>query len=131
MIFVDTSAWYARYTPRDPNHRTAVSLHRSTSEPLLTTDYVIDETLTLLKVRGNFNRALEIGPVLLSGSLAQLIWVAPGDVESAWQIFDRYRDKAWSFTDCVSYAVIRRLGITQAFAFDDHFRQFGIVQVVP
>ena len=41
------------------------------------------------------------------------------------------RDKEWSFTDCVSRAVIERLGITTAVAFDEHFRQFGTVIVVP
>lgn len=47
------------------------------------------------------------------------------------EVFERYADKQWSFTDCVSYAVIERLGIKQTFAFDRRFRQFGIVDVVP
>jgi predicted nucleic acid-binding protein len=62
--------------------------------------------------------------------LAQFVWVGQTDVEAAWAIYERFRDKRWSFTDCVSYVVIQRLGIEKAFAFDEHFQQFGIVEVV-
>ena len=49
MIFVDTSAWFAAIVPSDPNHPHATSWLAQSSEPLLTTDYVIDEILTLLR----------------------------------------------------------------------------------
>lgn len=130
MIFVDTSAWYARYTPRDPGHSSARAFHQGNRESLVTTDFVIDETLTLFKARGNFERALHFGPQVLSGKLAEVVWVDRSDIESAWDVFRTFRDKQWSFTDCVSYVVIRRLGIRRAFAYDEHFNQFGIVEVV-
>jgi predicted nucleic acid-binding protein len=131
MIFVDTSAWYARCTPRDVFHRAAVDFFQANREPLITTDYVVDEVLTLLKARGNYDRALVIGPSLLAGNLADLVWVDPRDIQAAWSVYERFRDKAWSFTDCVSYAIIERLQIRQAIAFDEHFRQFGIVEILP
>lgn len=131
MIFVDTSAWYARYTPRDPFHEAAKAFHFDTRETLVTTDYVVDETLTLFKARGNFARALLLGRRLFTGTLAQVVWIDQSDIEAAWRIFEQFRDKEWSFTDCVSYAVIDRLKIKQAFAFDAHFGQFGTVNVVP
>jgi len=49
----------------------------------------------------------------------------------AWNVFRRFTDKAWSFTDCVSYVVMQRLKISTACSFDEHFRQFGTVAVVP
>ena len=49
----------------------------------------------------------------------------------AWDVFASHKDKGWSFTDCVSRAVIDRLGIVTACAFDVHFRQFGSLNVVP
>ena len=42
-------------------------------------------------------------------------------MQRAREVFERFTDKEWSFTDCVSYAVIERLAIKKAFAFDDHF----------
>jgi uncharacterized protein len=109
----------------------ATTFHVNARETLVTTDYVVDETLTLFKSRGNYARAVFLGRRLFAGTLAQLIWIDQSDVEAAWRIFEQFRDKEWSFTDCVSYAVIDRLKIKQAFAFDEHFAQFGIVDVVP
>ena len=130
-IFVDTGAWFARFVPTDPDHPAAkVWLDRNTS-PLITTDYIVDELLTLLKVRGEYQRALEIGPNLFGAAVCDLEWVTPADVDEAWRVFSSYHDKEWSFTDCVSRVVMQRLGITTAFAFDKHFREFGIVTVVP
>jgi len=40
-------------------------------------------------------------------------------------------DKEWSFTDCTSKFVIAQLAIAYALSFDQHFRQFGTVIVVP
>ena len=69
-IFVDTGAWFARFVPTDPDHPAAkVWLDRNTS-PLITTDYIVDELLTLLKVRGEYQRALEIGPNLFGARCA-------------------------------------------------------------
>ena len=79
----------------------------------------------------NSRRTIGVGRRLLDGSVAELEWVTPADVEAAWQTFRQFGDKEWSFTDCVSRAVIERLNISTAFAFDEHFRQFGNVHVVP
>jgi predicted nucleic acid-binding protein len=87
--------------------------------------------LTLLRARGERRRAVHTGERLFAEDLARIEWVTPSDVRSAWVIFQTYRDKEWSFTDCVSYAVVERLRIRKAFAFDQHFHQFGIVRVVP
>ena len=49
---------------------------------------------------------------------------------SAWDAFQKYNvDKLWSFTDCTSYAVMKRLNISEVFAFDHHFEQMGFVRL--
>lgn len=53
------------------------------------------------------------------------------EILAAWDVFRRYADKQWSFTDCTSKVVMEKLGIRKAFAFDRHFAQFGSVEVVP
>ena len=52
MIFVDTGAWFARYVVEDIDHPAAVAWFETPPDRLLTTDYVVDELLTLLKMRG-------------------------------------------------------------------------------
>jgi predicted nucleic acid-binding protein len=132
MIFVDTSAWYAAAVPTDPNHIAADHFLASANpQKLITTDYVLDETMTLLKARGEVRRTEEFGRRVLEERICRLQWVERQDVFKAAILFAANRSSSWSFTDCVSRAVIERLEISEAFAFDRHFREFGIVKVVP
>ncbi len=131
MIFVDTGGWFAAYIPSDPDHRVAKAWFVANRIQLVTTDYVIDELLTLARARGESRRAIGLGTQLMAGELCEIEFVRPGDFARAWDLFVRFDDKAWSFTDCVSRVVMDRLGINVAFAFDAHFRQFGTVTVVP
>jgi predicted nucleic acid-binding protein len=131
VIFVDTGVWFARYVADDADHDAARRWFAKVLDRLITTDYVVDELLTLLKVRGHAQIAYAVGNTLLSGVACQLEFVQPADIHATWTIFATYRDKGWSFTDCTSRVVMERLNIQTAAAFDDHFRQFGTIAVVP
>lgn len=131
MIFVDTGAWFASDVPVDPVHTAAVRFLASVREPLVTTDYIIDELLTLLQMRGFPQCARIVGEALLKSDVCRLERVTASDASAVWNVFNAYEDKRWSFTDCVSREVMRRLDVRRAFAFDEHFRPFGTVEVVP
>ena len=131
MVFVDTSAWFAAVVPSDPNHPHAANWLATNSEVLITTDYIIDETLTLLRARGERQRAKLLGNKFFEASIAEVYFLTEEDIRQAWAIFEQYDDKGWSFTDCSSKVAIDEMNISQAFAFDHHFHQFGTVQVVP
>ena len=131
MIFVDTSAWYALVVAATPEHQAIREVLAQLSLPLLTTDYVVDETLTLLRARGHSRLALTLGQEFFSDTLATIYHLNPADVRATWQVFQRYADKDWSFTDCASKVVMEQLRITQALSLDHHFRQFGNVSVLP
>jgi predicted nucleic acid-binding protein len=132
MTFVDTGAWYAVLVPSDANHFPATSWYSSYSGPLLTTDYVIDETLTLLRSRGQRDLAIDWGTTMFGpASPAGIHYMSPTEIADAWDSFRRFADKDWSFTDCTSKVVMEAAGVTDAFTFDHHFRQFGTVRVVP
>jgi len=129
-MFVDSSAWYAAYVPTDPQYRIAQKALASLDR-LVTTDYVLDETLTLLKARGPADRARRFGARIFDGRAAHLEYLKRQDVEQAWIVFSTYRDKDWSFTDCTSLVVMQRLAITQAISLDQHFHQMPGIGVVP
>lgn len=131
MIYVDTGVWFARYVRGDVDHPTAKNWFAQSSDRRVTTDYVVDELLTLLKSRGHADVAFRVGGNLLGGAICPLVHVQSCDLDRARAVFSTYRDKDWSFTDCVSRAVMERLGVTTAASFDDHFRQFGNIVVVP
>jgi predicted nucleic acid-binding protein len=131
MIFADTGAWMAWTVRTDQHHAAADDWLRRNHEPLLTTDYIVDETLTLLRARKQHRQAREWGRAAFAGNLARIYYLTADDIFAAWRVFEQFSDKEWSFTDCTSKVVMERLGITTAFAFDSHFHQFGTVNVVP
>jgi predicted nucleic acid-binding protein len=131
MIFVDTSIWYAANVPEDPDHETARRLLLGATSSLITTDYVVDELLTLLTARRHREIAVDIGEDFWAQRACELVWVATVDIWAAWKVFTDFSDKSWSFTDCVSYAVMKRLEIIESFALDDHFKEFGFATVWP
>ena len=131
MIFVDAGAWFARTVPSDRNHVVIREWMRQNKERLITTDYIVDETLTLLRQRGERRRALALGEEFFSGRLVQVYYLTEDDIRNAWLVFRQYDDRGWSFTDCTSKLIIERLRVSYALSFDHHFHQFGSVIVVP
>jgi uncharacterized protein len=131
MVFVDTSAWFAYFFPLDPDHDRVRNCFEPSAEPLVTTDYCVDETLTLLLARHELQRALEAGRALFQNNVARLEFVNAAQIYRAWILFQQRAGAGWSFTDCTSKIVIDDLGIRTAAALDEHFRQFGNLTVVP
>lgn len=98
---------------------------------LITSDYVVDEVLTLIKVRFRTQSALQAGQALFGERLSALTYLTEDDIARAWALFRSHRDKGWSFTDCTSLALMQRLRISTAFAFDQHFSQMRGIRRVP
>jgi predicted nucleic acid-binding protein len=93
MIFVDTGAWFAAFVPNDPHHDAARRWLDGNSEPLVTSDYVLDEVLTLLRVRGEQARAFILGEQILSESIVSLHLVTIREIQLAFDIFRTFDDK--------------------------------------
>ncbi|BCB96064.1 DNA-binding protein [Dissulfurispira thermophila] len=121
-LFVDTGAWYALVDKNDPDHKEALSFIKNNKIPLLTTNFIFDETITLLRSRLGWSVAKEFGQRLKDSRFVSLISVEDEDEEKAWEIFLKYKDKDFSYTDCTSFAVMKRLKIDFAFTFDSHFQ---------
>jgi hypothetical protein len=131
LVFVDSGAWFAAVVPWDANHAAASTWFSRNQRPLITTDYILDETLTLLRARGEGQRAITLGDRFFAHELATIHYLTHDEILAAWQVFRRFRDQQWSFTDCTSNVVIGELACERAFTFDEHFRQFGAVLVEP
>ena len=131
LLFVDTSAWYALLDRKDRNHAGAVRFLRDSHDPLVTSTYVLDETVTLVKRHLGHTMAARFGHQLWAEEIARLVRVSPEDEMVAWEIFTRHPDKGYSYTDCTSFALMQRLRLDAAFAYDAHFEQFGQLTRLP
>ncbi len=96
---------------------------------LIVSDYVLDETATLLmNTKGGEVAASFLDEVLNSKSV-RLIWVDPQLFHRAVRAFKSSGSRGWSFTDCTSFELMTELNIKQAFAFDRHFSEAGFNQL--
>jgi uncharacterized protein len=128
-VFVDTSAWYALADARTSDHVSIKAVLKAHRLSLVTSDYIFDEIVTLIRMRRGFDPARRFGEELLSGRVATIVRLLPVDLDAAWAVFCRRHDQRLSFTDCTSFALMQRLKIETAIALDDDFRALGFMNL--
>jgi len=124
IVFVDTGAFYAAINRKDENHDAAVALFKKALAEkwrLVTSNFVVAETHALFL--GRLGR--DLASAWLRSVPADVVRVSKGDEEKAKRIVFGYGDKDFSYCDAASFAVIERLRIKEAMAFDHHFQQYG------
>lgn len=126
---VDTGVLLAYFDPRDDHTDEAATLLRN--RRLITTNFVLDELLTLGLARRGADFALRMARKVWDGDLFDLARVTEADEVRARHYFVRLAGAGASYTDCTSFAVIERLGLPLAFSFDRHFRLPGTFVVRP
>lgn len=128
-VLVDTSAFFALQNAGNVHeHRlvkTAAEQLEADSALLVTTDYILDETYSLLRLVLGHKVAVAFGREIQRGQI-QIVQIDPTIQQAAWRIFERYGDKDFSFTDCTSFVVMERGRIPLAFTLDRHFQQYGL-----
>ena len=130
-IFLDTSFLVAFYNKGDKNHSKARRLisDADKSTAFVISDYVFDEILTVLLVRGGKSMSVEAGRKILEDEMVDILQIDEDIFEKAWLVYQSFLDKEWSFTDCTSYVLMKNLSIVTGASFDDHFNQFGFITV--
>jgi predicted nucleic acid-binding protein len=128
-IFVNTSAWLALYNPNDPNHNAAKEFWSDLREQpvrFVTTDYVMEQVYTALKVFGSLQTAQAFGQLLDSSNLMRPFMVDSVIFDRAWKVFLDDEHPEWTFTDCINFAVVQYLGLSEVFTFDPNFTAPGM-----
>lgn len=112
-LFIDTSYPIALEIVNDQSHKAAVShwngLMESESPSLVTSSYVFAETVTYLNNLQLHSKAIELGRDLVNSPSVNLIHVEEELFYEAWDYFEKHKDKTYSFTDCVSFVLMRNL----------------------
>ncbi len=128
LLFVDTAGWMACADESDPACVKAAAVRDSWLEQgglFVTSDYVVDETLTLLRIRLGIDAAETWWQQVDGSSRVRWEYVNPARADKARELFFRYRDKDFSFTDCTSFILMRELKLREALTTDHHFLQAG------
>ena len=132
-LLIDTSAIFAFVTRSDKEHGAAVAFTRAwvaQGRHFVLPDVVFNESMTLLKARVGADIAIKTGQVLRTNPAYRWTTLGVEPEAETWTIFQRYRDKAWSFTDCALLALARQTSISSVFSYDRHFDQMrGMTRV--
>jgi predicted nucleic acid-binding protein len=131
-VFVDTGAWFAIQVSDDAHHAEAVDALRVLLQRpivLVTTNHVIGETYTLLRVTRGYEAARTFLDSLDATARLERVFIKEDIEKRAIALLDRYRDHDFSFVDATSFALMRAERLRHAFAFDSHFATAGFLRV--
>jgi predicted nucleic acid-binding protein len=129
-LFVDTSAWLDYVDSRSGSHNELVTIIRGQPGPFVTTTYVLAELAALTLSRFGHSAAATLGEQLRQDPRVRVEHPTSAEEYEAWRLFLNRPDKGYSLTDCLSFTVMRRLGLDVAVALDERFRQEGF-SVIP
>ncbi len=132
MIFVDSSFWIGLSRLRDDRHDDTLRLlHANQRTQLITTNHVCGETWTFLRKRDGHETAVRFIDASEGARRLEIVEVTQEVERDAWAWLRRHDERPYSFVDATSFALMRRLGIRDAFAFDGDFAAAGFVELRP
>ncbi len=132
-VLIDTSGFYALLALKDDMHQKADSLMKDAAgrgTRFVTTDYILDESATLLRARGLNHLVTMLFDALAISAVCRIEWMDVDRFERTRRLFCGTGDKQWSFTDCFSFCLMKELRIAEAMTTDDHFLQAGFVPLL-
>lgn len=127
-VFIDTSAFVARFIENDQYHRQAIKLWELLQQKnagCVTSNFVLDETFTLLGRRAGYEFAHERALNLYASQALTIVRPDLDDEMIGLNYFKKYADQSVSFTDCISFALMDRIKTKRVFTFDNHFLWAG------
>ena len=125
-VFVDTGIFVALHNADDEFHSKSKDLVKQALKGdfgrIFTSDYVIDEAVTAALVRTKrHDLAVDLGRHIIDSPRITKLWIGEDSFNQAWEKFRAFKDKALSFTDCTSIALIEMRGIRHIMSFDCGF----------
>ena len=132
-VLIDTWGWTELGHRRAARHDEVRHFYQSLVRQrvaIVTTDYVLDETITLLFRREVFDEAVRFLEAILSAAEQGRLVIERMTSErfaQAWRLRQQFQDKPTiSFTDLASIVVMQELGIREVLTEDEHFTQVGL-----
>ncbi len=130
-VFADSFYFFALLNPRDPAHARAVAFTGAYTGRIVTTGWVLTELAdgwarpaswrsVFVQLQADVRANPDVAVVSCTDHL----------LDEGISLYAQRPDKEWSLTDCISFVVMRRDGITEALTGDHHFEQAGFVALL-
>ena len=132
-VFAGAGYWIALFNPRDQLHTRAIAVSQSTqNRSIVTSQLVLMEFLNYYASLGQMFRQQAVGVVrsLQQDTNVEIVPLSDEQFEAALTLYAQRQDKTWGIIDCASFLIMEERGITEALAYDEHFRQAGFVPLL-
>lgn len=123
--FADTFALIAWLNPRDAAHAVVSEYLDQYTGQLLTTEWVLVELADALSMPNARSAVVAFLRAVRADPLFEVVGYHSPVFQAGFDLFASRPDKAWSLTDCISFAVMREKNLTEALTADHHFEQAG------
>ena len=131
VVFADTGYWVAVLSPMDNWKERATAASRTLGKVrIVTTEMVLDELLAALAKVAVRAMVIQGVDAIRSNPNIEVVPQTSLQFGEAFEAYRRTMDKAWSLTDCASFALMKERGLSEALAHDHHFEQAGFVALL-
>lgn len=129
-IFIDSSALFAWSDAPCPQNKPIHDYLLREHPPLLTTNIVIAETISLITKRISKHAGIQFAAAVDSSHIIQIIYVDEILTMAALKLYKKYTDKDFDLIDATSFVVCKERKIKQVLTLDKHFAQMGF-EILP
>lgn len=132
-VFADTGYWIALFNPRDSLHTKTIAVSQATqSWSIVTSQIVLIEFLNHYAALGQLfrQRAVQVIRSLQQDIDVEIVPQTDEQFETALRLYAQRQDKEWGLVDCSSFLIMQERGITEALAYDEHFKQAGFIPLL-
>lgn len=132
-VFADAGYWIALFNPRDRLHIRAIKVSQAKRGcPIITSQMALTEFLNHYAAMGEIFRqqAVQVVRSLEKNRGVEIVKQTEDQFTAALALYEQRPDKGWGLTDCASFLIMQERGITEALAYDDHFRQAGFIALL-
>ena len=129
-VFADSYYYMALLNAKDPAHEKAKKHSRKDVRPVVTTRWILTEVADGMAHRDGRQLIVPLFKTLETLPKTRILPFADDLYLSGLDLYGRRPDKEWSLTDCISFVVMEREGMTDALTADRHFEQAGFVALL-
>lgn len=124
-LFADSFFYFALLNRLDLAHQKAEAFLQDFDGKLITTAWILTELADGMASPADRQTFVRLHQALAADPDVTLMPADSTLFTEGLALYASRPDKEWSLTDCISFVVMQRLGLTEALTGDRHFEQAG------